>query len=281
MVQRLLKVQASLEQMVVSNEWKQHAAECSYKEDCEEARKVVLNGNWWSKVQQLLELTEKIVQLLRLADSDKPCTGKIYWNCFLIQEHIKSFKGLPPSSLQPLERAVAARWVDLHSPLHSVAYMLDPEYWDHDQGSLPDVVQDWYDVLEKLYPRDVETQAKIIEQLEDYRSKMGAFGREVVQEMAKTMPAHKWWSSHGGTTPELQKLAVRVLAQVCSASSCERNWSAFDFIHTKKRNRLAPQQANDLVYVFSNLRLLDKLQNPLYKEDNIAWREGVDEGEED
>lgn len=72
-----------------------------------------------------------------------------------------------------------------------------------------------------------------------------------------------------------------MLSQVCSASACERNWSAFSFIHSLSRNRLKVETANDLVYVFSNLRLMDKLTNPMYKEDNIAWREGLDEGEEE
>jgi len=44
--------------------------------------------------------------------------------------------------------------------------------------------------------------------------------------------------SFGAHVPDLQKVAVRVLSQVSSASACERNWSTFDFIHSKKRNRL-------------------------------------------
>ena len=34
----------------------------------------------------------------------------------------------------------------------------------------------------------------------------------------------------------MQNVAVKVLSQVTSAGSCERNWSTFDFIHSKKRN---------------------------------------------
>jgi hypothetical protein len=53
----------------------------------------------------------------------------------------------------------------------------------------------------------------------------------------------------------LQKFAVRVLSQTCSASGCERNWSVFERIHTKKRNRLEQKRLNDLVFVQYNLRL--------------------------
>nr|KAJ0216234.1 hypothetical protein LSAT_V11C300119380 [Lactuca sativa] len=48
----------------------------------------------------------------------------------------------------------------------------------------------------------------------------------------------KWWSSYGDECLELQHLAIRVLSLTCSATGCEKNWSTFDHIHSKKRNRL-------------------------------------------
>jgi hypothetical protein len=70
-----------------------------------------------------------------------------------------------------------------------------------------------------------------------------------------------WWLAFGAGAPELQSLAVKVLSQCTVASACERSWSTFDFIHSKRRNRLSAERSSDLVYVFSNLRLLDKLQS--------------------
>ncbi|KAH9292586.1 hypothetical protein KI387_042231, partial [Taxus chinensis] len=67
-----------------------------------------------------------------------------------------------------------------------------------------------------------------------------------------------WWEDWGGNTPNLQKLALRILSQPCSASGCERNWSLFEAIHTKKRNKLTQKRLNDLVFVQYNLRLRTK-----------------------
>jgi len=53
----------------------------------------------------------------------------------------------------------------------------------------------------------------------------------------------------------LKNFAIRILSQPCSASGCERNWSVFERIHTKKRNRLEHKRLNDMVYVQYNLRL--------------------------
>lgn len=69
-----------------------------------------------------------------------------------------------------------------------------------------------------------------------------------------------WWEDYGADSPELQRLAIRILSQGCSSSSCERLWSSFAHIHTKKRNRLEVHRANDLVFVNANLRLLNKMR---------------------
>lgn len=99
----------------------------------------------------------------------------------------------------------------------------------------------------------------------------GVFGQQRAMDDARCMPAHQWWSTYGGGHPELRKLAVRVLSQVSSACSCERAWSAYDFIHNKRRNRLSASRARDLVYVFTNGRLVDKLGEG--EEQFVGWEE--------
>ncbi|XP_008441704.3 uncharacterized protein LOC103485783 [Cucumis melo] len=41
----------------------------------------------------------------------------------------------------------------------------------------------------------------------------------------------------------------------CSASGCKRNWSVFEQLHNKKRNRLAQSRLNDLVFIKYNRAL--------------------------
>ncbi|XP_015160014.1 uncharacterized protein [Solanum tuberosum] len=48
---------------------------------------------------------------------------------------------------------------------------------------------------------------------------------------------------------------MKVLSLTCSSSGCERNWSVFEHIHSKKRNRLALSRLNDLVYIKYNRTL--------------------------
>jgi hypothetical protein len=104
-----------------------------------------------------------------------------------------------------------------------------------------------------------------------FRSKEGLFGEAEAHADAAAMPAHQWWSIYGADHPQLQKLAITLLSQVSSACSCERNWSSYDFIHNRRRNRLTPARARDLVFVFTNGRLVRKMA--VGEEGFIGWDE--------
>ncbi len=121
-----------------------------------------------------------------------------------------------------------------------------------------EIMKGFQEIHDKFFP-DVWDQANIEKQLARYRIMEGLFADPAAFLVAKEMPAHTWWSSYGSETPELQSFAIKVLSQVIVALACERNWSTFEFIHNRKRNRLTFQRALDLVFVFSSLHLKEKL----------------------
>ncbi|KAL0910861.1 hypothetical protein M5K25_018957 [Dendrobium thyrsiflorum] len=80
--------------------------------------------------------------------------------------------------------------------------------------------------------------------------------------------AIEWWIQFGDSTPELQSFAIRVLGLTCSSSGCERNWSTYSQVQTKRRNRLSTLRMNSLVYIMHNKRLRDRrLRNKGLKDD--------------
>ncbi|KAL9660590.1 hypothetical protein QQ045_025407 [Rhodiola kirilowii] len=93
-----------------------------------------------------------------------------------------------------------------------------------------------------------------------FKNAEGDFGRQTAIHDRNTVMPDQWWESYGCDAPNLQKLAIRILSQTCSSSGYERNWSVFEHIHSKKRNRLEHQKLNDLVYVRYNLRLQQRKQ---------------------
>jgi len=80
-----------------------------------------------------------------------------------------------------------------------------------------------------------------------------------------------WWGFHGGGSIHLSTLATRLLSQVASSSSTERNWSTYGFIHSVKRNRLEAAKVEDLVYVHSNLLLLSHSSQEYKKGSSKMW----------
>ncbi|KAL8529886.1 hypothetical protein ACS0TY_007085 [Phlomoides rotata] len=91
-----------------------------------------------------------------------------------------------------------------------------------------------------------------------YREKK-IIGRPLALDSSKTMQPDKWWKFFGCGAPNLQNLAMKILSQT-SSSGCERKWSVFERIHTKKRNRLEHPRLNDLVFIHYNLHLQEMLE---------------------
>jgi hypothetical protein len=197
-------------------------------------------------------------------DSGKPIIGHVYWRMHDIQEQLQQVE-TSAAHRKDVTDIVAKRWEMLHSVMHAAGFVLEPTYQTYDQHANEEVMDGFWQVVGKLASPDDQTQ--IAPQLHKYRSKQGLFGREIAQNSIAYMPGYTWWENFGAGCPELQNVALKVLSQCSAASACERSWSHFDFIHNKRRNRLTPERANDLVFVFSNLRLLDKVEAVDYGEE--------------
>lgn len=71
----------------------------------------------------------------------------------------------------------------------------------------------------------------------------------------------QWWLADGTDWPLLKSLALRVFSMAASSAASKRNFSTFGFVHSKLRNRLAPEKAKKLVYIKTNtLQMADQLR---------------------
>lgn len=83
----------------------------------------------------------------------------------------------------------------------------------------------------------------------------------------------------------LQRVAIRILSQVCSTSTFERHWNTFQQIHSEKRNKIDKETLNDLVYINYNLKLARQMKmksseaDPLQFDDIDMTSEWVEETE--
>jgi hypothetical protein len=70
--------------------------------------------------------------------------------------------------------------------------------------------------------------------------------------------------------------AIRPILMFVCAASCERACSAFGYVHTASRNRMAADRATDMTMVYWNLRLRDQLAEAS-EHQYFAWDEMLDE----
>ena len=181
----------------------------------------------------------------------------------------------------------------MHTPIHSVGFLLNPLYhamkpWLHE-----DVMRDFYLLMAQW---DIEncndsTVGATVIELNQYTEYDFAAPRSVVEkylgkirkpqsiyDMLDSWNLHKhdtpgqtttsaapksgiptikgFWTVFGVGQPGLQSLATKCIVQSISQSACETNFSDFSYIVSEKRNRLNFETQKKLVYVYCNLRLL-------------------------
>ncbi|XP_021851785.2 uncharacterized protein [Spinacia oleracea] len=211
-------------------------------------------ARFWVKAGEILKIQEPILKVLRLVDGDfKPTMGYIYEameRCkFAIKndcEHYKRYWSM-----------IDKRWNDnLHTDLHAAGCFLNPEYM---YGPTPigtdrELLKGVRNVILRI-ERDEDASIKALQQIYLYRDKRESFGGSSAQRVVKQMDPALWWMTYGDSTPELKKIAVRVLSQTTSSSNCERNWSMWSLVHTKIRNRLKYPRLHQIVYLRYNMKL--------------------------
>eukprot|EP00253_Pinus_taeda_P012588 PITA_12588 len=225
----------------------------------------VLGDSLWDKVTEIVSFTEPFAKVLRLMDGEKPAMGYIHEDKDKAKEAIKTFYKGNESKYLPIWQIIdSGRDRQLHSPLHAAGAYLNLNLFYNEGSSIqrnPKVMRGVMICIEKMFP-DQDIQDKINIQRDMYKEASGMFGFRSSQCLKdKKMPSH-WWIDYGTEAPQLQEFAIRVLSQPWSVSSCEINWSVFQHIHSKKRNRLEHERLEKLVFIYYNLLTLAKQVQP-------------------
>ncbi|XP_061347945.1 uncharacterized protein LOC133293390 [Gastrolobium bilobum] len=281
-LQSILAQKDALRAMVTSRDWTSstYSKEAKAKKFVEQ----VLDSNFWKQCAEIVKLTEPLIRVLRIVDSEnKPALGFLYQAIFKAREEmIKRFQR-NKKKVEPYLKILDRRWdSQLRKNLHAAGYWLNPgcRYNDEEFEKHKFTTSGLLDVIEKYAYGDPDLNSKLTSEMRIFKNAELDFGRPSATRERNTVMPDQWWESYGCGAPNLQKLAIRVLSQTCSASGCERNWSAFEHIHSNKRNRLEHQKLNDLVYVHYNLRLAqrNRLKNQNYDpinfetfEDHSNW----------
>ncbi|XP_052111636.1 uncharacterized protein LOC127743011 [Arachis duranensis] len=221
---------------------------------------IILDSKFWDDCITTVMLVGPLIKLLRLVDADeKPSLGIMYEGMQKAKIAIKTMFRNIKSAYTPYTSILKMLWdKHLKRDLHAVAYFLNLDFF-YSEGFVEkaNILRSLLDLFDIKTLCDNSVAA--MQDIQLYRDQKESFGRESALKAIKRLEPGEWWRLHGRSAPNLQKMVIRLLHQTTSSSGCERNWSLFEQIHSKRRNRLEHQRLSDIVYVTYNLRLQSRM----------------------
>lgn len=224
---------------------------------------IIEDNEFWRALEESVAISEPFLKVLREVSGGKPAVGSIYELMTRAKESIRTYFIMDENKCKVFLDIVDRKWRDqLHSPLHSAAAFLNPSIqYNPEIKFLGSIKEDFFKVLEKLLPAP-DMRRDITNQIFTFTRAKGMFGCSLAMEARETVAPGLWWEQYGDSAPALQRVAIRILSQVCSTFTFERNWSAFQQIHSEKRNKIDKETMNDLIYINSNLKLARQMRSP-------------------
>ncbi|XP_020260066.1 uncharacterized protein LOC109836551 [Asparagus officinalis] len=261
-LQSLRDHKKEMRQMFISDQW----TDCSLSRTSvgKKVAEIIASNKFWDNIDFALKVFTPLVNVLRRADGDKiGSMGFIYGDMLVAMEELKVALRNDDKKYNPILSMIESRFKkNLCGTLHKAGYFLNPFYYypaytdiEGDGSFMNAIVK----CMHRLFPDDHVTFTKIGDQIPNYQERLGSFGDQFARRSAtKGDCPVTWWRLYGNDTPELRKMAMKILGLTTSSSACERNWSTFEMIHTKKRNRLTHKKLHDLVFVKFNAKLKNK-----------------------
>ena len=260
MMQELVKCKAVVQAVIIAPRavlYQKNLKKLADKNNFKEVKALIINDDMWEEADYLLTLMEPVLVFLRdndgnLTNAPGNSLGHAYYNFHLIDVFFKESLHVRDEHRGDLKTIIDARWVFAHTILHSAGFVLHPYYRLYKQDENRDVMNDFYRLADMwVNPHDKD---KLYRQLCDYRMGRGMFARG--QHSTLVNEPISFWQLFGAESPELKSFAIKILSQNTAASACETNWSSYEYIFNKRRNRLNTKTAEKLVYVHGNLKSL-------------------------
>lgn len=278
MISRLLKVKAALMQVVVHEKWEEYVSGLFNRQNGNRAhalaclvRATILDETFWMRCENFVHLVEPALVTLRTFDGHTPAMGRAWLAMNNLRKHVFGLRNAPfsldPTIATRFEMQFKRRWKMMMTDLHYAGALLNPYLTDcRDLQRSGRAKRARNRVLRHLSRPLGVNHNVVMDELTHFEERTGPYGPLEAPDIRETrMLPHQWWQRVGGDA--LPVIAKRILSLTCSASSCERNWSMYSFIHSRVRNRLGVKKAEDLVYIYTNSKLLRERRGA----DPVIW----------
>jgi hypothetical protein len=181
-LQSLLQCQFELKQMFVCDEWR----DSTYmrREDGKVIIRVVYNDSFWEGVVEVCSVSEPLVKILRLVDSDKPTMGYLYEVMNRSKEAIQAYyvgRGSHGFRRQKLLWDLIYTWWTgmLHQPIHATRIFLNLVFsYKCNFGFDGEVMEGLHTCLQRMVPADVVIHIEINREIKMFQNGTGLLGFE-------------------------------------------------------------------------------------------------------
>ncbi|PON92931.1 Zinc finger, BED-type domain containing protein [Trema orientale] len=250
----------NLKHMFSHTEWL--SSMYSRRPEAQAIKSLLYLDRFWKYAHEAVSVSEPFVKILRIVDGDMPAMGYMYEGIERAKISLKAYYKGVEQNYKPIWDMIERRWnlqVDLS--LHAAAAFLNPSIFYNPIFKIDAGLRNGFqEAMSRMATTDND-KMEITKEHPAYIGAQGALGTQFAI-MGRTLNAPgDWWAGYGYEIPNLQRVAIRILSQPCSSHWCRWNWTTFESLHSKKRNRLELEKLNDLVFVHCNLWLQGTCQS--------------------
>ena len=231
--------------------------------DCLRVKELVRSDTFWEDSEEVQAVLKPLLIALRHADEERSLMGFVWPMLHTIQQHFTKLAGagyegrMPQAEREAVLQKVKDRWIYMHSPLHSLAYALNPRFVGTHHFDDSEVKQDCIDVLTKMLPR-LQDVSDALDEYNQYHKKQGLFAAPLLWIRAMKVSPSNFWAEEAPKVKWLNWVGSQVLSLTHAAGGAERNWSTHGFIRSDLRRSLTTERLERYVRVYRNMRLRDR-----------------------
>ena len=249
-VRRLIDNQKVLKQLIDSSVFDRIKGTAKVKPKKDLFASLIKNDVFWTNLEEMEKILKPTSIIVGLLESNECCLSEIYT---IFKKMLDGYSSEPD-----ILELVNDRWAFLHTASMGFAYFLDPKNCGG-EGFIENDLFDNSILLEEFAVVKCFCETKESVKLEYQRFVYDMKNPSSrATEFIKNYSAMTYWLQIGSNLyPILGKIAQIVLKVPTSQAASERAWSIYDFILSKRRNRLNPEKVTKLVQLYMNADLVE------------------------
>jgi len=217
---------------------------------------VVSEDVFWKNVSNLAALLKPIYRGVTVLESDTATLSlvvRVFMDIKTVFFDVLSKMSIRARTRKTLLERLKDRIEYCVQPIHLAAYVVEPRFLG--DGLSDEEFLKATDVILSLARHLDLDEDSVLTSLTEYKCQSGIYGQALLKSAAKRIDCKpvEWWKAFC-PQQKLFPVAIRLLSLAPTSAPCERSWSDFGNVHTKKRNRLKARKTMKLVSVQKHLR---------------------------